>query len=126
MFRKNLRHSQIEERNKAMSHAAATFQKGLKTGRASLSDLPKLKQKYPSFGGMPCRAGDIDFVMFHAHDDVVVWEYLWRGADGYESDLVRTWIDWCRARPGHILDIGAYTGLMSLLAAHAHPDNSIH
>lgn len=126
MFQPNLRLSQIEARNKAMLQAAAEFRKGLKVGSASPSDLPRLKQEYPSFGVMPCQAADIEFVMFHAHDDVVVWEYLWNGPDGYERDLVRTWISWCRARPGDILDIGAYTGLMSLLAAHAHPNNRIH
>lgn len=126
MFQANLRRSQIEERNKTMLQAAEKFRNGLKDGSASVNDLPRLKQEFPSFGVMPCKAGDIEFVMFHAHDDVVVWEYLWNGPDGYERNLVRTWIDWCRARPGDILDIGAYTGLMPLLAAHAHPDNTIH
>lgn len=126
MFEANRRFSKIEARNQSMMQAAAQFRAGLKTGSTSLKDLPRLKQDYPSFGVMPCRAGDIEFVMFHAHDDVVVWEYLWRGADGYEGELVRTWIDWCRTRPGHILDIGAYSGLMSILAAHAHPANTIH
>lgn len=126
MFPPNARITQIDERNQQMLRAATQFQADLKIGKASLSDLPKLKQQYPSFGVMPCHAAGLDFVMFHAHDDIVVWEYLWRGPDGYETDLVRTWVDWCRKTPGDILDIGAYTGLMSILAARAHPENAVH
>lgn len=90
MLPTNSRISQIEQRNRDMLQAAAEFQAGLKAGTARLSDLPELKQQYPSFGVMPCHAAGFDFVMFHAHDDVVVWEYLWRGPDGYETELVKT------------------------------------
>lgn len=88
-------------------------------------DLAQRQRAAPYFGILPCRAGGIDFVMLHAHDDVVARDYLWLGADGYEGDIVRTWIDWCRS-PGVVLDIGAYSGLMSILAARAHPDNEVH
>ena len=126
MFPPNQRLSQIEQRNAAMIKAAYQFRKDLANGKATQADLPRLKQEYPSFGVMPCQAADIEFVMFHAHDDIVVWEYLWHGADGYEPDLVQSWIKWCRDRPGVVLDIGAYSGLMSILAARAHPDNIVH
>lgn len=122
----NLRLNEIAKRNAAMFEASAAFRDDLAKGRASLSDLPRLKQEYPSFGIMPCKASDIEFAMFHAHDDIVVWEYLWRGADGYEPELVKIWINWCRNRPGVVLDIGAYSGLMSILAARAHPRNVVH
>lgn len=125
MFPPNARMDQIEGRNTAMFAAAQEFQQGLKNKTATLADLPKLKQQFPAFGIMPCKAAGIEFVMFHAHDDVVVWEYIWRGEDGYETDLVNTWVKWC-ARPGTILDIGAYSGLMSILAARANSQNKVH
>ena len=87
--------------------------------------MPHLKQQFAYRGVFPVRAADLNCLMFHAHDDVVVWEYLWNGADGYETEMVRTWVSWCRT-PGCILDIGAYSGLMSLLAAKAHPQNQVH
>lgn len=88
-------------------------------------DLAQRQQASPYFGILPCRAGDIDFVMFHAYDDVVARDYLWLGADGYEGDIVRTWVDWCRS-PSVVLDIGAYSGLMSILAARANTENEVH
>lgn len=125
MFAKNKRIDEIANRNEAVAKAAQQFRKDLASGKASLGDLPQLKQQYPSFGIFPCKAAGIEFVMFHAHDDLVVWDYIWLGEDGYETELVQTWVDWCRT-PGVVLDIGAYSGLMSLLAARAHPDNEVH
>mmetsp|Transcript_23219 Transcript_23219/g.39895 ORF Transcript_23219/g.39895 Transcript_23219/m.39895 type:complete len:227 (-) Transcript_23219:8-688(-) len=49
----NRRLAQIETRNDAMRAAAAQFQKDLLAGKATLRDLPRLKQQYPSFGVMP-------------------------------------------------------------------------
>ncbi len=125
MFPANIRITEIEARNAAMLKAAAAFRRGLKDGTVTEAELPALKKKYPSFGIMPCRAAGLEFVMFHAHDDVVVWDYLWRGEDGYEPEFVKTWVSWCKS-PGVVLDIGAYTGLMSLLAARTHPENEVH
>lgn len=125
VFPPNERIKQINERNAAVAEAARQFREDLKAGRASLADLPRLKQQYPSFGIFPCKAAGIEFVMFHAHDDLVVWDYIWLGEDGYERDLVNTWVDWCR-KPGEVLDIGAYSGLMSILAARSHPENRVH
>lgn len=102
------------------------FRADLVAGLASRADIPDLKQAFPVNGIVPIRAAGLDVVMFHAHDDVVVWEYLWLGEDGYEPAMVRQWVDWCRTCPGQILDIGAYSGLMSILAAEAHPDNAVH
>ena len=125
MFPPNARIAVIEDRNKAMLEAVANYRESLKDGPVSRAELAVLKKNYPSFGVMPCRAAGLDFVMFHAHDDVVVWDYLWRGEDGYEPELVKTWVSWCQT-PGVVLDIGAYTGLMSILAARSNPKNEVH
>lgn len=125
LFSGNTRSKDIEALNQAAFAATQEFRERLAAGKASRSDMPVLKQKYPAFGVFPIKAAGIDFVMFHAHDDLVVWEYLWFGEDGYESNLVRTWASWCR-KPGLVLDIGGYSGLMSILAARAHPKNQVH
>jgi FkbM family methyltransferase len=118
--------SSIHEGNDRAVARMNLFRQALAAGEASLDDIPTLKQAHPYRGIVPIRAGGHEFVMFHAHDDVVVWEYLWRGDDGYESEMVRQWCDWCRAAEGEIWDIGAYSGLMSILAAMSHVRNSVH
>lgn len=121
----NLRLSQITKQNAATLERAALWREDFESGKASVSDIPKLKQDFRFFGIFPCEAAGIEFVMFHANDDIVVWDYLWRGADGYEPEMVSTWVSWCR-QPGVVLDIGGYSGLMSILAARAHPENQVH
>lgn len=116
----------IERQNQNTLQEAENFRTRMRMGCAKRSDIPQLKQKYPYFGILPVSAEGIDFLMFHAHDDVVAWEYIWNGTNGYETEMVRTWVNWCRTSPGCILDIGAYSGLMSLLAAKAHPKNHVH
>jgi len=97
---------------------------------AANRDVPRVELEYlirdnPWFGLVPCRACDVDFVMLHANDDIVARDYLWIGADGYEPEIVRQWVQWCR-NPGLVLDIGGYSGLMSLIAANAHHANEVH
>lgn len=88
-------------------------------------EFSALKHKYPFVGFVPCQAGDIEFAMFQANDDVVAWEYLWFGPDGYEKRMVLDWIQWCRTR-NTVLDIGSYSGLMSILAAKANKSTVVH
>jgi len=116
----------IEAANSAALSRMRQFRHDVEQGLASFEEIPVLKQKHPFRGMVPIRAGGHDLVMFHAHDDVVVWEYLWRGADGYEPDMVAQWCNWCRAASGEVWDIGAYSGLMSILAALSHPKNMVH
>lgn len=116
----------IEQQNQDTLTEANAFRQRLQAGIAQRSDIPKLKQKHPYFGILPVSAAGLEVLMLHAHDDVVAWEYIWNGVDGYETEMVQTWVNWCRTSPGCILDIGAYSGLMSLLAAKAHPKNEVH
>lgn len=83
------------------------------------------RQHSPFFGIQPCHAAGCDFVMLNANDDIVAKQYLWFGPDSYETEIVKQWVAWCQ-QPGDVLDIGGYTGLMSLLAARAHPKNVVH
>lgn len=121
----NARIKTIDVTNAGSLARIAQFREAYRIGKVSYADFSVLKQKFPFLGLVPCRAADLDFVMFHAHDDVVAWHYLWFGADGYEADIVRRWVEWCR-EPGIVMDIGGYSGLMSVLAALAHRENKIH
>jgi len=43
--------------------------------------------------------------------------------DGIE--MVKTWASWCK-KPGTYLDVGSYSGLMSIIAARSNPKNQVH
>jgi len=117
----------IEAQNERTLERVAQFRVDYADGRATFDDFSKLKHEFPYIGFVPCSAGGIDFVIFHANDDIVGWEYLWFGDDHYERDIVGQWIAWCRAAErGAVLDIGGYTGLMSVLAAKANPNLRVH
>ncbi len=121
----NARLQDIERQNAACLRQVKRFRSDLAAGRAKAADFEKLKQQYPYYGILPCRTADTDFVLFHAHDDVIAWRYLWLGKDAYEAEILRTWVSWCKT-PGVVLDIGGYSGLMTVLAGLAHPKNRIH
>lgn len=84
-----------------------------------------LKHEFPYRGFVPATAEGHDVLLFSNNDDVVAWEYFWKGEDSYERPLITQWLKWC-VGARRILDIGAYTGLMSLLAARVNPTADIH
>jgi FkbM family methyltransferase len=111
--------------NRRAQARAAQFRADLAVGQARANDVAQLKQQFPFHGLLPCHAAGYDFVMFTANDDVVAWEYFWRGPDGYEADSLTLWAGWCRS-PGVVLDIGGYSGVMAIIAARANPANTVH
>ncbi|PTW55732.1 FkbM family methyltransferase [Breoghania corrubedonensis] len=78
----------------------------------------RYKHKFPYFGFVDCKAGDVEFVMFSANDDVVAWEYFWTGT--YEDEIVTEWLRMCQGADV-ILDVGAYTGCMAMIACGVNP-----
>lgn len=115
----------IDGENERTLARIETFRPDYSAGKATFDDFSKLKHEFPYFGFVPCRSGAIDFVLFHANDDIVAWEYLWFGPDHYEKPIVATWLEWCR-EPALVYDIGGYTGLMSVLAALANRETTVH
>jgi FkbM family methyltransferase len=103
---------------------AKLFREDKRTRDEKYEDFSRFKHKYPFNGYVPCRAGSIDFTLFHANDDIVAWEYFWFGDNGYEREIVNTWLDWCK-HPNTVLDIGGYSGLMSILAARANYNTKV-
>lgn len=101
------------------------FRADVAAGIVEPGGFQKLKHEFPYMGQVECSAGDLDFLLFHCNDDVVAWEYFWRGRDAYEPEIIATWIEWAR-QSNAVLDIGAYTGLMSILAMLANPKCHVH
>ncbi len=61
------------------------------------------------------------FYMFTNNDDLVAQHYFWYGRNGYERASVREWI--MRAKKASVVyDVGAHTGLFTLLACRSNPD----
>jgi len=64
-------------------------------------------------------------VLWSRADDWISNQVFWRGWDGYEPETSRTFFRLAlRARV--TLDVGAYVGFYSLLAAHANPAGQVH
>lgn len=116
----------LESSNRESLKSIAQFRRRTAPGPEAFKEFSRLKHEHPYVGMVPCRAANIDFVIFHANDDIVAWEYLWFGDDAYEPETIATWVDWCRRPNQSVYDIGGYSGLMSILAAMAHESNRVH
>ena len=114
----------IKQSNERAIQKSNTFKNDRRTRSEKFMDFSELKHKFPFNGYVPCKAQDIDFTLFHSNDDIVAWEYFWFGENGYEQEIVNTWIEWCKS-PNTVFDIGGYSGLMSILAAHANRETSV-
>lgn len=115
----------LEANNAETLARIADFRDSVARGDVGHSEFSRLKHEHPFIGFVPCRAQGVEFVLFHANDDLVAWDYQWGGDDHYEPDVVRTWVEWCRGA-SLVYDIGAYTGLMSILAAKTSPEAEVH
>ena len=113
----------ISEQNGVSLDTILQFREDYAQKRVTFLDFAKMKRHHPFYGFLPFCIDELEFVMFHANDDVVAWELLWTGT--YEGEITKTWVEWCRGA-NLIYDIGAYTGLMSVLGALANPNATIH
>jgi len=73
-----------------------------------------LKHKFPFYGNVNSKIGKFDISLFSVNDDGVAWNLFW--LETYEEKLLDAWLD-MTAKGGLALDIGAYTGIYSILAA---------
>lgn len=89
-------------------------------------ELHELKQQHPYFGYIEAEVTGVrPFVMLSNNDDVVAQIYFWFGPDSYESLSLRVWRRMAR-ESDLVLDVGAYTGLFTLVASFANPDAEVH
>lgn len=88
--------------------------------------LHELKGQYPYFGYVEVEVSGVrPFTMLSNNDDVVAQVYFWFGPDAYESLSLRVWRRMSREAEV-IADVGAYTGLFTLVAAFAAPEAELH
>jgi FkbM family methyltransferase len=111
---------QLKRENAASLEFIRTFRQEFRSGKRSRKDFSELKHKYPYVGLVKCKTRRHEFYLFHAADDIVAWEYLWLGTNCYEPDIVDQWERWS-ASAATVLDVGSYTGLMSILACLSNP-----
>src|SRR5262249_4186050 len=62
-----------------------------------------------------------EFAMVNRNDDTVVKELHWTGYAGWERTSLRLWSSLAAEADGVVLDVGAYSGISSMLAATVNP-----
>lgn len=67
--------------NRQATERKDQFRKDVAAGRAAPGGFQKLKHQYPYMGTVECSAAGLDFLLYHCNDDVIAWEYFWRGTD---------------------------------------------
>jgi FkbM family methyltransferase len=105
----------IDESNKkTLGHRNEFLQSKIIIKDTALLELSKL---YPFYGYVDIEIEGVEpFIMFSNNDDVVARSYFWKGSDAYESMSLKVWASFAKNSPV-ILDIGAYTGVYSLVAS---------
>ncbi|HET7271626.1 MAG TPA: FkbM family methyltransferase [Rubrobacter sp.] len=89
-------------------------------------DFQAIKRQYPYFGYVDVEVEGVQpFLMFSNNDDQVAQTYFWYGPDAFENLSLRIWRELAR-QSSHIFDIGAFTGVYSLTAAHANREANIY
>jgi FkbM family methyltransferase len=117
--------SKINKQNLLSVYKSWSFRRQLSVGKCQRREFQNLKHRYPYFGFVPCHSHGVDFILFHCNDDVVAWNYFWLGANKYEPTVTHTWIKWCE-EADIVYDIGAYTGLMTILACLINSKTKVH
>jgi FkbM family methyltransferase len=91
------------------------------------ADFAAARTEYPYFGYVLAQNdGCDDFWMVSHDDDLVAQHYFWYGRNGYEPLSVNAWIGRASSGTGAILDVGAFSGLYSLLAYFTNMANEVH
>lgn len=89
-------------------------------------ELHELRSRFPYRGFVNVEVEGVEpFVMFSNNDDLVAQTYFWYGPDTFESFSLRVWRT-LASGAGTVLDIGAFSGLYSLVAARANPQAQVH
>jgi FkbM family methyltransferase len=113
----NSRLSWLAEINERALAARPVIQPGYKPRPISVHDYEysKLVMSHPFYGFVGAVVGNIELLMYSSNDDNVARTYFYYGADAYEMLSLRLWQRLCQDA-SCILDIGAFTGLYSLVA----------
>ncbi len=79
-------------------------------------NINEVSKEFPFYGYVEIDNYDHKFMMFSNNDDYVAKHYYWLGKDSYESMSLKLWARLSK-KAKIVFDIGAYTGLYSLLSA---------
>lgn len=93
--------------------------------RSPTVDLMAAIRDFPYRGFIEAQiTGSQPFVMFSNYDDIVAQHYLFRGPDSFESFSLKLWSHLSRMSKV-VYDVGAFTGVFSLVATHSNPDAKV-
>lgn len=87
-------------------------------------EFHKYKNHFPYFGYIDVEVSGVNLVMFSGGDDLIALTYFWHGPSSYESYSLQIWSE-LAANSITVLDVGAFSGLYSLVAAAANPQADI-
>ena len=111
-----MRTSDLEAANAKAISAARSSRGALGPKTVHNRALHHARRDHPYFGFVDVRAGGSDVVMFSNNDDIVAQTYFWFGPDAYEEASLNLFAAFA-ASASVVLDVGAFTGLYSLVAA---------
>ncbi len=111
----------LEQTNQIAREKVSLFQEtsSLSLGRPHNPTFHKFKNEYPFWGFIEIEIdGCHPFLMYSNNDDLIAMTYFWYGANSYERKSIQEWVARTASRQ-HILDVGAFSGLYALSAAHS-------
>lgn len=124
----NVSRTGIEETNAATLAKRPFLERGYKWRPVSTHNkkFQAMKRENPYFGYIDVEVEGVrPFVMFSNNDDRVAQTYFWYGPNAFESLSLRIWREQAR-RSRHIFDVGAFTGVYTLTAAHANEEAEVY
>ena len=113
---------ELRENNRLAVKRAEEFRRDVQRGDEEPLGFHTLKREFPFHGFIPCSVRQKEFLLFAANDDVVGWEMFWTGE--YEREVTDAWITIVKGS-ALVLDVGAYTGVMSILACLFNPEAQV-
>lgn len=115
----------LEKTNAASKARVAEFRALPPDEEVYLENFHRYKVRYPYFGYIEAVVGPARFVMFSANDDFIAMRFHWFGPDSFEPKSLSLWSE--RARTANVvLDVGAFSGVYSLLTATINKSARIH
>jgi FkbM family methyltransferase len=111
----------VEQRYPEILKKVADFRRLKKTSSPDVYDMDfyHARTENPWYGYIEVQNdGAYPFFMLNNNDDVIAEFFLWYGANGYERTTIREWIRLVKSA-NVVFDIGANTGIFSLLSCFA-------
>ncbi|MEL6767825.1 MAG: FkbM family methyltransferase [Pseudomonadota bacterium] len=114
--------SALEAQNGRARAEILAFRAGRAAGEHGLIDarFHRFKNRFPYHGFVEIEAAGERFVMLSTNDDLVAMAHFWHGAEAWEPMSLGIWRGWV-GEGAQVLDVGAFSGLYSLVAAAASP-----